>query len=46
MKGLPVGVQIVGKSFEDEKVVAMMKIVDDALGPRSFGPTAWERKNE
>ena len=46
MKGLPVGVQIVGKTFEDEKVVAMMKIVDDALGPRSFGPTAWERKNE
>lgn len=41
MKGLPVSVQIVGRSYEDEKVVAMMKIVDKALGPRSFGPSAW-----
>ncbi|THH09917.1 hypothetical protein EW145_g1672 [Phellinidium pouzarii] len=45
MKGLPVAVQIVGKSYEDEKVIAMMKIVDDALGPRSFGPDAWMQKN-
>ncbi|KAH8111020.1 amidase signature enzyme [Phellopilus nigrolimitatus] len=44
MKGLPVGVQIVGKSFEDEKVIAMMKIVDDALGPRGMGPSAWVQK--
>ncbi|KLO17969.1 amidase signature enzyme [Schizopora paradoxa] len=42
MKGLPVGVQVVGKSWEDEKVVAMMKVVDDALGPRGFGPDAWQ----
>ncbi len=35
MKGLPVGVQVIGKSWEDEKVVAMMKVVDDALGPRA-----------
>lgn len=40
MAGLPVGVQIVGKKWEEEKVLAMMKIVDDALGARGFGPTA------
>lgn len=32
MDGLPVGVQIVGPSFEEEKVLAMMKIVEDAMG--------------
>lgn len=44
MKGLPVGVQIVGKSWEDEKVIAMMRIADNALGPRGFGPAAWLQK--
>lgn len=41
MKGLPVGVQLVGKSGEDEKVLQIMKVVDDALGAtgeRRFGP--------
>jgi hypothetical protein len=42
MKGLPVGIQIVGKRWEDEKVLAMMKVVDDALGDRGFGPGAWD----
>lgn len=32
MHGLPVGVQIVGRSFEEEKVLAVMKIVEDAMG--------------
>jgi amidase len=36
--GLPVGVQIVGRLWEDEKVVEMMKVVDKALGERGFGP--------
>ena len=31
MSGLPVSVQIVGRSFEDEKVIEMMRVVDDAL---------------
>lgn len=31
MQGLPVGVQIVGRSQEDEKVIAMMKVVEGAL---------------
>ncbi|KAI5121616.1 hypothetical protein M0805_001147 [Coniferiporia weirii] len=44
MKGLPVGVQIAGKSYEEEKVIAMMKLVDDALGSRDFGPSAWVQK--
>lgn len=41
MAGLPVGVQVVGRLYDDEKVLEMMKIVDDALGPakdRGFGP--------
>ena len=40
MKGLPVGVQIVGRRWEEEKVIAMMKVVDGALGERGFGPGA------
>lgn len=37
MNGLPAGVQVVGKKWEEEKVVAMMRIVDGALGRRDFG---------
>jgi len=43
MKGLPVGIQLVGKRWEDEKVVEMMKVVDAALGERGFGPDGWEK---
>ncbi|PVF99329.1 amidase signature enzyme [Serendipita vermifera] len=42
MKGLPVGVQVVGRKWEDEKVVAIMHVVDKALGPRGFGPGSWK----
>ncbi len=38
MAGLPVGVQIIGKKWEEEKVIEMMKVVDRALGERGFGP--------
>lgn len=38
MDRIPVGVQIVGKRWEEEKVIAMMHVVDKALGPRGFGP--------
>ncbi|KAJ7052244.1 amidase [Mycena amicta] len=41
MSGMPVGVQVVGRKWEDEKVLGMMRIVDDALGPRGFGPGSW-----
>lgn len=43
MEGLPVGIQLVGKKWEDEKVVEMMKVVDAALGERGFGPDGWEK---
>lgn len=38
MKNIPIGVQIVGRKWEEEKVIAMMHVVDKALGPRNFGP--------
>lgn len=42
MAGLPVGVQVVGRKWQEEKVVEMMKIVDHALGKRGFGPGSWK----
>ncbi|KAH7904118.1 amidase signature domain-containing protein [Hygrophoropsis aurantiaca] len=44
MHGIPIGVQIVGKKWEDEKVLGMMRVVDDALGPRGFGPGTWRKQ--
>ncbi|KAG8852243.1 hypothetical protein FRB96_008889 [Tulasnella sp. 330] len=41
MHGIPVGVQIVGRHWEDEKVIKMMRVVDHALGVRGFGPGTW-----
>ncbi len=38
MDGLPVGIQIVGRPFEDEKIIAVMSLIDDLLGKRGFGP--------
>ncbi|QRV89004.1 amidase [Ceratobasidium sp. AG-Ba] len=38
MRGLPVGVQIVGRPWEDEKIIHVMEILDRALGERGFGP--------
>ncbi|KAK0466783.1 amidase signature domain-containing protein [Desarmillaria tabescens] len=41
MKGLPVGIQVVAKKWEEEKVLAMMSVIDAALGEdRGFGPGA------
>jgi Asp-tRNA(Asn)/Glu-tRNA(Gln) amidotransferase A subunit family amidase len=31
MKGLPLGIQIVGKRMEEEKVLAGMKVIQQAL---------------
>lgn len=46
MKGMPVGIQIVGRRWEEEKVLAMMRIVDEVLGKnRGFGPGAWDKLN-
>lgn len=41
MHGLPLGVQIVGRRWEDEKVLHVMDVVDRALGEREFGPGTW-----
>lgn len=46
MAGLPVGVQIAGKSWEEEKVIEMMKVVDRALGERGFGPGSYRKWKE
>jgi hypothetical protein len=45
MKGIPVGIQIAGRKWEDEKVLALMHVVDRALGPRGFGPLSWSPEN-
>ena len=36
MHGLPVGVQIVGRRLEEEKVLAIMSRVEDALGEQKY----------
>jgi hypothetical protein len=44
MKGQPVGIQIAGKKWEEEKVLKILRLVDEALGKeRGFGPGAWEK---
>lgn len=35
MHGLPVGIQLVGRPWEEEKVLAMMKVVDDVVNSES-----------
>jgi len=43
MEGMPVNIQLVGKKWEEEKVLAIMDVVDKALGKdRGFGPGAWD----
>ncbi|KAI1324619.1 amidase [Xylariaceae sp. FL0255] len=36
MHGLPVGIQVVGRRLEEEKVLAIMKRVEDALGDARY----------
>lgn len=36
MHGLPVGVQVIGRRLEEEKVLALMERVEDALGDDKF----------
>jgi hypothetical protein len=36
MHGLPVGVQVVGRRLEEEKVLAAMKRLEDALGDERY----------
>lgn len=44
LHGVPIGLQLVGKHWEDKKVIEMMKVVDSALGQRGFGPGMWGGK--
>ncbi len=37
-----VGIQVIGRHWEDEKVLAVMHVVDKALGSRGFAPGAWK----
>ncbi|KAJ6606604.1 amidase [Mycena vulgaris] len=47
MAGMPVGIQVVGKKWDDEKVLAMMRVIDSALGKdRGFGPGNWDERNK
>ncbi|SCV73645.1 BQ2448_6075 [Microbotryum intermedium] len=46
MEGVPVGVQIVAAKYEEEKVIKMMAILDDALGPRGFGPGEFYKREQ
>ncbi|GAA6007776.1 hypothetical protein JCM10207_004870 [Rhodosporidiobolus poonsookiae] len=46
MEGLPVGVQIVGRQWDEERVVELMKVVDGALGPRGFGPGEFTKRRK
>ena len=42
-KGMPINIQIAGKKWEEEKVIALMKVIDVALGKqRGFGPGSWD----
>lgn len=36
MHGLPVGIQVVGRRLEEEKVLAVMKRIEDALGEEKY----------
>lgn len=36
MHGLPVGVQVVGRRLEEEKVLAVMQRLEDALGEEKY----------
>jgi Asp-tRNA(Asn)/Glu-tRNA(Gln) amidotransferase A subunit family amidase len=44
MHGLPVGVQVVGSAWTEEKTLAIMRVLDNALGPRGFGPGEFTKR--
>ncbi|EJU03543.1 amidase signature enzyme [Dacryopinax primogenitus] len=41
MAGLPIGVQVVGRPWEEEKLLEVMGLLDNTLGPRGFAPGSW-----
>ena len=45
MEGPPVGIQLAGGRWEDERVIEIMKVVDATrLDERGFGPDGWEKR--
>jgi hypothetical protein len=42
-RGTEINQQIAGRKWEDEKVLAIMDVVDQALGERGFGPSGGAR---
>ena len=41
-KGMPINIQVACKRWEEEKVLAIMTVIDNALGKeRGFGPGTW-----
>lgn len=46
MAGLPVGVQIVGRKWDEERVIELMKVVDSALGERGFAPGDFRKRQD
>jgi amidase len=46
MHGLPVGVQIVGPAWEEERVIETMKVVDTALKTARGGPLSFKRSEQ
>lgn len=44
MEGLPVGLQIVGRQYDEERVIELMKVVDEAVGKRGFGPGEFSKR--
>jgi len=43
LEGMPVGIQVVCKKWEEEKLLRVMSLIDDILGDRGFGPGALDR---
>jgi len=43
LAGMPVGLQVVCKKWEEEKLLQVMSLIDDILGERGFGPGAVDR---
>ncbi|PPQ65493.1 hypothetical protein CVT26_000133 [Gymnopilus dilepis] len=42
-KGMPINIQVACKRWEEEKVLAIMTVIDNALGKeRGFGPGTWD----
>lgn len=40
------GIQVIGRHWEEEKIIGVMHVIDQALGPRGFGPGSWTQQNQ